>query len=167
MKAELQKRNLPISACFAIYKRQCIIKNSLFFKTGIYHEDELWSPQILYKADSVYVSDIVFYHYVIRQGSITKAKDKTKNGLDLLDICDELLIFSKTIEDVKLRKLFQNRIAMIYMKAIYIGKLFRKEFNNRINKKFPICYAYFMKDKCKACIFYLSRHLYCILNNLK
>jgi len=81
MKKELQQRNLPIAACFAVYRRQYIIDHTLLFKTGIYHEDELWSPQILYNSNLVYISDMIFYHYVIRQGSITTSKDKTKNGI--------------------------------------------------------------------------------------
>lgn len=167
MKRELQKRNLPIPACFAIYKRKLIVENSLFFKTGIYHEDELWSPQILYKANLIYVSDIIFYHYNIRSGSITQSKDKTKNSLDLLDTCEELIVFSMTIEDRELRRLMQNRIAMVYMKAIYIGKLITKEFKNSINRKFPINYSYFAKDKIKSLVFLLNLHLYYTLNKIK
>jgi len=110
---------------------------------------------------------MIFYHYVIRQGSITTSKDKTKNGIDLLDICNELIIFSNTIKDEELRKLLQNRIAMVYMKAVYIGKLYRKEFRNCIDKKFPLHYSYFIKDKSKSIIFYISRYLYCLINDMK
>lgn len=167
MKEELRQRSLPIAACFAVYRREHIIRNFLYFKPGAYHEDELWSPQVLYKALNVYVSDLVFYHYAIRQDSITKAADRTKNGLDLLDICEELAAFSGTIEDVELRKLLRNRIAMVYMKAVSIGKLFRKKFKHRVDHTFPIRYAWFIKDRSKGLIFYLSRRLYCMLNSLK
>ena len=36
--------------------------------------------------------DLDFYKHVQRQGSITKLKDKTKNGIDLLNICYELAV---------------------------------------------------------------------------
>ena len=54
------------AACFGVYKRAFIVENQLYFESGILHEDELWTPQVILRANKVYTSDYVFYHYLRR-----------------------------------------------------------------------------------------------------
>lgn len=163
--SELSKRNLPIPACFGLYKKKIILDNNLFFVSGILHEDERWSPQILLKSNKIFTTDHIIYHYVQRSDSITHKRDKTKNGLDLLETAIYLLSVSSDIRNPKERKLFKNRIAMVYMKGVTIGKLYRKEYKKRIKRFLPIVNAYFLIDKIKALIFLVNLNLYCYLNN--
>jgi len=164
MKNELKKRNLPIPACFAFYKKELIINNNLYFESGMLHEDERWSPQIILNSSSIFVTDKVIYHYVQREGSITHKKDKTKNGLDLLDTAYYLLNISNELKDTELKRLFKNRISMIYMKAIVIGSLYRKEYVKKIDRSFPLKNTCFFKDIIKAILFFFNLRLYCYLN---
>ncbi|MDY5232272.1 MAG: glycosyltransferase family A protein [Faecalicoccus sp.] len=163
-RSELRQRTLYAAACFGIYKRKTIIDNKLFFKKGIYHEDELWTPQVINKAKKIYLSDLAYYHYVRRDGSITKVKDKTKNGVDLIDTCYELIKIFSNMEDKNLKKKIDNHTAMLYMKAMCRGRLYRKEYINLIDKKFPIRYASFFIGRVKALLFFISPYYYYLLD---
>lgn len=160
LKSELEKRTLYAAACFGIYKRKLIVDNKLFFKPGIYHEDELWTPQVVNKAAFIYLSDLTYYHYIRRNDSITKVKDKTKNGVDLLESCYDLINIFSEMDDKYLKRLMNNHIAMLYMKAMCRGRLYRKVYSKLIDRKFPIYYATTLIDKIKAILFLLSPYLY-------
>ena len=164
LRSELEKRTLYAAACFGIYKREVITDNKLFFKAGIFHEDELWTPQVIDKSRYIYLSDLAYYHYVRRNDSITKVKDKTQNGVDLISSCYELIeIFSKMNDDY-LKKLMNNHIAMLYMKAMCRGRLYRREYDNLIDRKFPFYYAFTLVDKIKAILFFISPYCYYLLD---
>lgn len=164
LKSELEKRTLYAAACFGIYKRSFIIENNLFFKSGICHEDELWTPQVVNKAKNIYLSDLTYYHYIRRDNSITKVKDKTKNGLDLMESCYELIRIFDNMDDDYLKRMMDNHIAMLYMKAMCRGRLYRKEYSKIIDRKFPIRYATTLIDKIKAMLFLFSPYIYYLLD---
>lgn len=166
LKNELSKRNLYAAACFGTYSRHMLNENELYFKPGIYHEDELWTPQVLYNARSVFTSELAGYHYVRREDSITKVKDKTQNGLDLLESCKELMVFSRKIEDSELRKLMRNHIAMLYMKAMCRGRMYRKQYCNLIDRSFPLKNTSFKYDRMKSFLFWFSLRMYFLLDRV-
>lgn len=160
MKYELMHRWLPIAACFGIYKRTLLIDNDLMFYKGILHEDERWSPIVLLKSQTVYTSDCDFYHYVRHENSITTKKDRTQNGLDIIDTAVYLQKIAMDIKDNELKKLFLNRIAMLYLKGTTIGNLHRKDYKQYIDRKFPIKNACTKKDIIKSLLFFISPVLY-------
>ena len=165
MKSELKHRNLFAPAPFAAYKTNLIISNNLFFKIGILHEDEQWTPRVLMEAKTVYLSSFCFYHYFKRQGSITTRKDRTKNGLDLISTCTELeKVAIRKITDKLLLKLYFNQLAKLYMKAASIGELWRAEYRGCVDRLFPIKHAIFPFDIVKSLLFLFSIRAYCKLN---
>ena len=109
------KRNLYAAACFGIYRRDLIINNKLYFKRGIFHEDELWTPQIVFNANTIFASDYSYYHYLRRTDSITKKEDKTKNALDIIQICYELDHIFKNVDTRILKKYIDNHIPQKYI----------------------------------------------------
>lgn len=166
-KSELRKRNLYAAACFGIYKRDFLIQNNLFFKVGIYHEDELWTPQVVIRANSIYAAEYAYYHYVRRADSITRKANKTQNGIDLINSCKELDQLLRLIDDKQLYKYMDNHIAMLYMKAMSEGKLFQKETRKYVDRFYPLRKTCFYKDKFKAILFALSLRCYYLANNIK
>ena len=167
MISELNKRNLYASAAFGIYKREMLQSHDLFFKVGILHEDEHWTPRVLINANTVYLSDFHFYHYLKREGSITTQTDRTKNGLDLLQTCLELERYSReNISNPQLLKLFHNQIAKLYMKAVCIGKLYRKDYCNTVDRFFPIKHAVKGYDRLKAILFAISLNVYAKVDSI-
>ncbi|WP_321053001.1 glycosyltransferase [Peptostreptococcus porci] len=158
--SELGKRHFPVPACFSIYRRKFLLENNLKFVTGIYHEDELWSVEVALKAKYVMTSDLCYYNYVIRTGSITQKNDLTQNGLDVIFICNKMINMLNNIENLYVKKLFANHISMLYMKGMCRGKLYRKQYRKQFKRFLPIKYAYFCKDKIKALLFAFSPYLY-------
>ncbi|MDW2799766.1 glycosyltransferase [Clostridium boliviensis] len=166
-KWELAQRNLYAAACFGVYKREFLIANNLFFKVGIFHEDELWTPRVVMKANKVYTSDYAYYHYVRRKNSITRKGDKSQNGIDLINSCKELDCLLVQIDDRELYKLMNNHIAMLYMKAMSEGKLYQKKYVGLINRSYPLKKTCYFKDKMKSILFAFSLRLYCFASNIK
>lgn len=161
---ELSNRNLSIPACFGIYKKEFLNKNKLLFTPGFLHEDELWTPTVLLKGKKIVSIRDAFYHYVVREGSITQKKDKTKNGLDLLIICNLLYAKLNDLNNPVLVKLLKNHISMRYMHAVSMGKLYRNEYKNHIDRLFPLRNTCIFKDRTKALLFATNLKLYCILD---
>lgn len=165
--SELKRRNLYAAACFGIYKRELIVKNQLFFKNGILHEDELWTPQVILKSKTIYTSSYVYYHYLRRENSITQKHDKFKNGIDMIDNCKELERLFSNINNPKLKKFMANHIAMLYMKGMSEGKLFEKDKRKYIDRFYPLKRVCFAKDIVKAILFAINLKLYYVLNNAR
>ena len=145
---------------FGVYKRTLLIDNDLMFYKGILHEDERWSPIVLLKSHTVYTSEADFYHYVRHENSITTKKDRTQNGIDIIDTAVYLQKIAYDVQDDELRRLFLNRIAMLYLKGTTIGNLYRKDYKSHIDRKFPIKNSCTMKDIIKSLLFFISPVLY-------
>lgn len=163
--AELKQRNLYAAACFGIYNREFIVRNNLYFESGLLHEDELWTPQVILRANKVYTSDYVFYHYLRRKGSITRSGNKTKHGQDMLCICKKLDILANEIKNPELKKYMDNHIAMLYMKGMTEGRLYQT--NMEIDRFYPLRKVCFKKDRAKAILFAFSLRLYYRINIMK
>ena len=58
-------------SCAYIYRAEWMKGNSLAFEDGLIHEDNLFTVQALLKADVVFVSPMLLYRYIKRDGSIT------------------------------------------------------------------------------------------------
>lgn len=159
MIAELKSRNLPIPACVACYKKRLIIENNLYFETGILHEDVRWSPEILYYAKRVYTSSLCFYHYVLRNDSISQKKDRRKNGRDLLSTCVYLFDLSKSFQSSELQKAFSNYIAMTYMKAVAVNDIVHDK-EIVVSRSFPLININNIKDLGKSIVFFISPFIY-------
>ena len=79
--------NLHNGCMYSAVVLKCV-KRSLFgngrlrFFKGIFHEDELWTPQLMLEADTIKYIDIKLYNYVQRNGSIMHLGKKEKNIRD-------------------------------------------------------------------------------------
>lgn len=83
------KRKLWITACGKLVRRTFIIDHELFFKQGIYHEDELWSFRVFRIAKKLFVTPKIVYDYYDRQGSIM-SQIVEKNVDDWIVILEEM-----------------------------------------------------------------------------
>lgn len=108
--------DLSITAWGRLIQRSFVIENKLYFKDGIYHEDELWSFQVFQKANRVRATSEVIYNYYERIGSIS-FEIKERNVVDLNTVIGEL---HKTY-------LSENRERKSYT-ALKIEKLKRRSF---------------------------------------
>jgi glycosyltransferase involved in cell wall biosynthesis len=82
----LESHNYPMGAPFWILKRDFINKYNLRFKEGIFHEDNEFTPRVLYLASSIKLLKLPLYNYFIQnEGSIISSKN-IKKSYDLLNI---------------------------------------------------------------------------------
>ena len=77
-----------------LYRREFLIENELFFKKGIYHEDNLFTPVCCYCAENIKVIPDILYVYRIREGSITQTLNKQRifDTIKIANILSEFFI---------------------------------------------------------------------------
>lgn len=164
LKEQLKYSGMYMSASMNLYKKDFLVNNELLFKKGIYHEDEQWTPRVFLIAERVKYVKIAFYCYIIRENSITKKKDKSQNGRDMINTCYELEKIYKRIEDKELKKLLNNYLVMLFLNGINIGDLYSQKYSKVYNKKFLFGKSTTIKNRLKVGLFILNKHLYKILN---
>ena len=72
----LRHHNIRGTACGYLFRRT--ILGELRFTTGIYHEDEEFTPQLLLRAETLCVTDAKAYYYRVRPDSIITASHVRK-----------------------------------------------------------------------------------------
>lgn len=168
IKNQLKAGKLYVPVVMGIYKREFIIQNKLYFKNGIVHEDEQWTPLVCIRAKRIRCIKDIFY--CIDNGnieSITRRKNREQNGLDMLEICGELEQEFEEIEDVILKKYLMDHIAKLYIFAVMYCDFQTKKYADRLNTKFLIGKAYFLRTRIKVFVFILSKRFYKLLYNRK
>lgn len=87
---------MPPSGCVALYRKDFLISNSLFFRDSILHEDQEFTPRAYCLANRIAYVNIPAYNYWVRSDSIMTSPDKrVKKATDLLIICDSLYHFAQ------------------------------------------------------------------------
>lgn len=117
-----------------IYRTELILQNNLYFKEGILHEDELFSPQIFLKANKVTFYNKDFYNYRQREGSIMYSlQNKYKRVKDTFNICFELSKIVNTVSNSEAKIALSNYIAYLALSISYKYKIkLSKEEKNMI-----------------------------------
>lgn len=122
------------TACYAwtfILKRELL--EGCIFTPGIYFEDTDWTPRMLCKAKRVASTQTVVYNYLIREGSITNAVNRSKKKKVLDDKIH--LISTLKLHADDLRKngryngWYQDMIAMTVISII--GKISQDFYSDR------------------------------------
>ena len=110
----------PVQAWLWVSKRRFLLDNQLTFKEGFLHEDEDFTPRLLFYAHKVGLLNIPCqYHRVLRPGAITSTTTK-KHITDTLVIARDLCDFFLRQSDVN--KLFLSAVFELYislLKRIY------------------------------------------------
>lgn len=149
----VKNHTMPMCAPFGLYRKKLIEENNLFFKEGILHEDELWTPQVYLHASKVAWIDYNFYYHYVRENSITHSKNKSRNAKDLINTC--YLLYKKySLLKRTYRIVLCDYLCMLYLNAVYVGKIYTAE------KKFPLKTAYSIKNRLKALFYCISPYLY-------
>lgn len=156
--------SMAVCAWLSICQRDFLIKNNLFFKENILHEDTHWTPRMLLCAEKVVYLDYKFYNYMIREGSIMTKKDKTKNGIDIINTCYELEGLFNSINSRHYRKIINDYLLDLYLAAIFVGKLHRKDYKDILRKTFVAGKIGTISTFLKSVLFIISPKVYYIAN---
>lgn len=87
---EFLNGNLFCMAPNKLIRREFIVKNQLYFKEGIIHEDNLWSFQSYHLAQVVVTIPDVTYFYLVREDSIMTSGQYEKSLLSTVEIYKEV-----------------------------------------------------------------------------
>lgn len=169
LKLCLKQNKLTMCVQFNLYSKKLIIDNNLFFKSGILHEDEWWTPQILMNAEKVYYSGYYFYYHVFRENSITSSKSNLKKrGKDLVNTAfflSQLIKMQPLNTDREFIVLFSDYILMLFLSGYYSGKLYDERKKEKVrDKRFVVSHAHSFRNKLKMLIFCISPKYYCYIN---
>jgi len=126
-----------------VYKRAFLLENDLTFYEGILYEDLEFTPRALHVSKTCYTLPSVYYHYLMRDGSIIN-NVKPKNIEDRFFICKRLL---DKIENTKISKKYYEICYKIIVNNI-IGTI---KMAVRSNVKLPqIVYEVVKEIKVKS-----------------
>jgi len=125
------------------------VKNQLYFKDGLIHEDNLWSFQLACKAQSAFVVSDITYCYHIQRNSITQ-KPSERNYESYVEIIQSMADFV-VAEELKLNDEIYNFIETL--KSYFFNKINSSKLSNQ--KKYN---AYKKVRKCN----YRNAYLYFI-----
>lgn len=92
-----------------IYNREFLNSNSLTFLEGILYEDLEFTPRALIKADKCHTLPHVYYHYLVREGSIA-------NNIKLKNIEHRFFILNKLIDlldDKEVNEIYLNSLSKV------------------------------------------------------
>lgn len=156
-----------------LYRRQFLINNSLWFKEGIYHEDNLFTPIVCYYAHTVKVIPDCLYVYRIRTGSITQ-NFTVQNVRDMVIVSNLLAEFFIPKQGIDKSQLYRE-ITGKYLRVLFpdLVQLCGKEnatIMNLINWKYFKIVAIYPRHKR---LYYLLRvhpiffNLYLKIESLK
>ena len=153
-----KEKNVTFCAQFNIVKKSFIETNNLRFYEGILHEDELWTPQVLLYAESIYYTNICFYYHCKRKHSIMQSDNYKKRGESLLLICEELSKIYSKFPNSYITYL-KNRNCMLYLNAVRLLSYTDYEVKG-FDRWFPIKNAKSADAKIRSMLFLVAPNLY-------
>lgn len=157
LKMELSAGKFAAMAQMGIYRTEFIRGKSLWFKNGILHEDEQWTPRVMIEAKKIRKIDIPFYKYYIRENSITQNKS-IKRYYDLIDTVNEIDSLYKDRGDMTLRKYGSQYLVKLYMHAVAHIKNCGRKCSTRIGYIFKNSYG--LRNYLRCGLFLVSPKLY-------
>ena len=149
-----------------LYRKNFLIDNELFFKFGILHEDNEWTPRVFIKAASVVIGDCVFYKYYLRDNSICTKRDLTKNISDMRDTLLEMPQVFKNLKDDIAFSMIKDGMVSAYLGLFGQGAFYKKK-EFFVDNNFILKDLYFKRTKRKARIYVLSKKIFCLLYRIK
>ncbi|MCC8162118.1 MAG: glycosyltransferase [Lachnospiraceae bacterium] len=160
-----RNRNLNVEACLYAFRMDFLREESLLFREGILHEDVEFTPRALLKAKKVLTIPDGFYHYMIREGSISTGRSRTKNIEDLFATLREQCALAEQ-QEPELCRWMKNAILDSYLNMVYDARMYQPQYRHYIEKSFLRGKAATPWNHFRAALCMLSPRLYCLMNDL-
>lgn len=164
LKQALAGGHMSMAAVLYILNRSFVERHSLKFKYGICHEDDEFTPRAFLAAHTVTQSNVEFYHYILREGSITTQRDRRKNARDLFDTCMELESIYSKLADRHLARLLRDTLVMESLSLFQDGRLYRYG-PEYLHRKFVFRNAFRLRTRLKAVLYCASPRFYWQINH--
>ncbi|UDM70614.1 glycosyltransferase [Vagococcus fluvialis] len=162
----LKSDNMPIPSWLYICRRKYLIDNNIYFKKGILHEDEDFTPRLLLEAKNVLPTNIFFYEYYIRDFSIMTSTDKLEKRFnDLKNTYTRLRILLIGFNNKELLDEFENHWVNIFFEYDFLLRINGKE--SLVLKKDIKNMKTLRKNKLKKNVYLISPKVYFKVINFK
>ena len=124
---ELMRHGLLQSVCspFYVFRKKFLAGGRFSFFPGIFHEDEEFTPRVLYAAARVAFLPQICYYACAREGSITR-KANPKRSYDLLTVAQRLDTVAAGIPEPD-RYLFSRQVTDVLNAAMKISRDYTPE----------------------------------------
>lgn len=97
-----------------VVRREYLNSLGLRFCEGIFHEDELWTPQLFMNAERIaYCRESCYLYRVNRAGAITSVFSD-KHYKDRMFVMDQLRELADAAEDTAVSRAYRERVACLY-----------------------------------------------------
>ena len=164
---QLQRQTMVSSVVQNIYRRTMLMDNQIYFKKGIYHEDEEWYPRVFLCAGSVAHLGIVYYVYMIRENSIMQQRDLTKHISDFISTMKSLLDYVEGKLSSQQYALLKDNLVDKYLSIYARGQFDGKNRDIILPPKFLRKGLVHKKTKIKALVFNISKNLFCKISRIR
>ena len=123
------KALMYMAGCFFVLNREHLIKNDLFFKKGILHEDEHWMPRVICAASRVAVNHNLFYAYRTGRPDSIMSNVSPKRLFDIITIIEDIINWLKA-EDIEVfhRQVYVDRGIRLWKKVFRSIALLETEY---------------------------------------
>lgn len=153
---KLTNKDYLINITTKLYRRTFLTKNKIYFPEGLIHDDQYFDLVSLFYAKKVKFTNLHYYIITKNPDSITRRKDRTQNGHDILKICHLIYETFKKNNNSQLQILINDYLARLYLYGIDFGNLY----NEKIDKSFIKKKAYYINTKLKVTLFIINKWLY-------
>ena len=161
---QYRQRNLNVEACLHVWRRAYLKDHNIHFTEGILHEDVEFTPRALLECGKVVSLPDQFYHYMVRENSISTQKNKEKNARDLfatLRAQDQMA----DQQEPELRKWMKNAILDSYLNMIQTARMYQKQYRKLVDKRFLLGKAATNWNRFRVLICFVNLRLYCFMND--
>ena len=120
----------PISACMKFFKLDFLRNNSIKFEKGIYHEDVVFSLEVVYHTDKIKTVDENFYYYDLSSvTSITREHNEAKYIKRFKDIYESVERFNKVHDGILKTKKYMKFLSRTMYDTLRLARLIREKKN--------------------------------------
>ena len=165
LKKRYQARNLNIEVWLYAYKREFLLKKGLRFQEGILHEDVEFIPRVLLECSEILEIPDFFYHYVVRENSISTQKNREKNIKDLTLVLKQQVQLAEQ-QEPELKKWMKNAVLNSYLNMIQDSRMYRRRYRGLLDKRFLLGKAATPWNRMRVVICLINVKWYCKMNDL-
>ncbi len=149
--------------CYMVRKQFILDENILFYK-GIIHEDELWIPQLLIRAERIYYSGLNIYYHLMRETSVQHSSGLKRRGRSAYVVSSEILKILDSLPNRDFRFLRDHNIN-IFLQAVWKNPEYLKA-NNTISRFDVLRNSYYLKTRLKCLLYFLSPKAYLLVHSV-
>lgn len=161
MKLAIGRSEFFMPAWLNLYRTVWLNENGFQFAKGLLHEDLEWSPRIFLAEPRVTYMKNAFYHYVIRDGSICRSKDFSKNIADSMSIFREWKELFALVTDTELQRLLNGFLCKSFIHVCAIYQIRDGISKCEITHSFLITKSIGLFGKLTAILYSLAPYVYC------